>query len=259
MSGDKASFEALLAQIRENYFRELPEKFDEMEALTLEMIQGGSTEVFESLFRNTHSMKGSAGTYGLDIFTTICHNLEDCFYEYQEGKGRYSAEKMQGWLAYIDLLRRAYILLQDRYTDFKLIEQELESLRKREKSYQFRGLIIAEKDLDIAVIQKTFAEYPVDFALVHDGLDGLERLLHERFDFYICTNQLPRLNGISIVSAIKQSPGLNRDTLAILVSSATHARHGRTNDPDHLLVKDNRFLTSLGALASELTQQLSSR
>lgn len=259
MSDTKASYEALLAQIRENYFSELPEKFAEMESLALEMIQGGDNEVFESLFRSTHSMKGSAGTYGLDIFTTICHNLEDCFYEYKEEAEYYSSDKMQDWLAYIDLLKRAYVLLEDKRSDFSSIESELESLRNKRKDFQYRGLIIAESDLDIAVTLKTFAQYGVDFSQVHDGMEGLERLLHERFDFYICNNQLPRLNGVSIIAAIKQSPGLNRDAISVLVSSAKHKQQGRVGDPDHLVAKNHQLIQNLGAMASKLIGKLRSR
>ncbi|MDH5182641.1 MAG: Hpt domain-containing protein [Gammaproteobacteria bacterium] len=259
MSDNKASYEALLAQIRDNYFSELPEKFAEMESLALEMIQGGDNEVFESLFRSTHSMKGSAGTYGLDVFTTICHNLEDCFYEYKEEAEYYSADKMRDWLAYIDLLRRAYALLEDKNTDFSAIDSELENLRNKRKNFQYRGLIIAESDLDISVVLKTFAIYGVDFSQVHDGMEGLERLLNERFDFYICNNQLPRLNGISIIAAIKQSPGLNRDAISVLVSSVNHKRHGRTSDPDHLVIKDSRLIKSLQAMSAVLIDSLRSR
>lgn len=259
MSGNKSSFEALLAQIRDNYLRELPEKFDLMESLILEMIQGGDKDVFESLFRTTHSMKGSAGTYGLDILTTICHNLEDRFYEYQNGGGDYSGEQMQVWLAYVDLLRRAYVLLEEQFSDFNTIEAELDKLRNERKPFLFRGLIVADSDLDIAVIQKTFVEHGVDFSLVHDGLDGLERLLNERFDFYICSNQLSRLNGISVIAAIKQSPGLNRDAISVLLSSASHKRHGRISDPDHLLIKDNQLIHRLETLSTEIMARLKSR
>lgn len=259
MSGNKASYEALLAQIRDNYFSELPEKFAEMESLALEMIQGGDNEVFESLFRSTHSMKGSAGTYGLDIFTTICHNLEDCFYEYKEEAEHYSSDKMRDWLAYIDLLKRAYVLLGEKASDFSSVEAELDELRNKRKEFQYRGLIIAESDLDIAVMLKTFAKYGVDFSLVHNGMEGLERLLNERFDFYICNNQLPRLNGISIIAAIKQSPGLNRDAISVLVSSGNHKQQGRTSDPDHMVVKDSRLIKSLQAMSAELIDSLRCR
>lgn len=249
MSGNKNTYEALLAQIRENYLRELPEKFDAMESLALEMIQGGDKEVFESLFRATHSMKGSAGTYGLDILTTICHNLEDCFYQYQEGNEDYSSEQMQSWLSYVDLLRRAYTLLEDQLSDFNLIESELTKLRSQRNQFQFRGLIVAQSDLDIAMIQKTFAKKGIDFSIVHDGMEGLDRLLNERFDFYICTNQLSRLNGISVIAAIKQSPGMNRDAISVLISSGDHKRHGRISDPDYLVLKDSSLIHTLQELA----------
>jgi len=259
MSGNKSSYEALLAQIRENYLRELPEKFDHMESLSLEMLQGGDKDVFESLFRATHSMKGSAGTYGLDILTTICHNLEDRFYEYKEDIEAYSTEKFQTWLGYVDLLRRAYVLLEEQYSDFNIIEAELEKLRGASKAFHYRGLIIAENDLDIAVVQKTFAKQGIDFSLVHDGMEGLERLLNERFDVYICNNQLPRLNGISVIAAIKQSPGLNREAISVLVSSGNHKRRNRISDPDHVVLKDSHLIPTLEGLALTVTADLKSR
>ena len=40
MAVDESGYEALLAQLREAYMRELPEKLDEMESLALQMIKG---------------------------------------------------------------------------------------------------------------------------------------------------------------------------------------------------------------------------
>ena len=252
MSANKAGYEALLAQMRGNYFRELPEKFDELESLVLEL--GRNDEAIESLYRATHSLKGTAGTYGYGILSHICHNLEDCFYLFREDRshGHGAEPPMDLWLRYIDLLREAHVRLESAEGKEGDIEAALEALRKSHIVYELRGLLVVESALDMAVVQQAFDGFPVSLATVHDGLQAMERLLVEPFDFYVLSNQLPRLNGPSIVTAIRTNNGFNRDTPCILLSSASPELFGRHTDPDFVVTRDSRFIDQLTSAADQL-------
>ncbi len=57
------------AELREVFQEEVAHRLDEIEAALLAMI--------DSLFRNVHTIKGTAGMFGLDEVTAVAHAVED--------------------------------------------------------------------------------------------------------------------------------------------------------------------------------------
>jgi CheY-like chemotaxis protein len=241
--------EALMARMRENYLRELPEKFSELESLVLGV--GRDEAALEALYRATHSLKGSAGTYGYGILSNICHNLEDCFSLYRE-QAHDAEAAVEMWLRYVDLLRDVHGRLEAADVNEREIEAVLDNLRKHYESYELRGLLVLESALDQAVVQRAFNGFPVSLVSVHDGLQAMERLLVEKFDFYVLGNQLPRLNGPSIITAIRTNNGLNRNTPCILLSASSPEMFGRQTDPDFVVTRDSHFIERLTNASGEL-------
>jgi len=243
------SVEALMVQMRDNYLRELPDKFNELESLVLEA--EGDAGVMEALYRATHSLKGTAGTYGFGLISNICHNLEDCFALFRD-RYRESERSVQVWLRYVDLLRETQAALAGEYSDEAQLLSSLDALRRSYDTRDLRGLLVAESALDQAVVEQAFGEEAVSLVVVHDGLQAMERLLLERFDFYVLGHQLPRLNGPSIVTAVRSNSGINRSTPCILLSSSVPELFGRSTDPDFVVTRNNHFVLSLDKAVTEL-------
>jgi two-component system, chemotaxis family, sensor kinase CheA len=66
------------AELRQIFHDEVMQRLDEMEAALLAGEAGGAgPEVIESLFRNAHTIKGSAGMFGLEDVSTVAHAAED--------------------------------------------------------------------------------------------------------------------------------------------------------------------------------------
>ena len=247
------SVEALMAQMRESYLRELPEKFNELESLVLESSQDRG--VMEALYRATHSLKGTAGTYGLGLISNICHNLEDCFALFRDRHSD-SERSVQIWLRYVDLLRETQSALEQNNSDEAQVLSALDALRRSYDSRELRGLLVVESALDRAVVEQAFGLGAVSLVVVEDGLQAMERLLLERFDFYVLGNQLPRLNGPSIVTAIRSNSGINRNAPCILLSSHTPELYGRKTDPDFVVTRDNCFVEHLDSAVNQLLAML---
>ncbi len=66
------------AELREAFHEEVAHRLDEMEAALL-AIESGSrdTGLIDSMFRNVHTIKGTAGMFGLDDVTAVAHAVED--------------------------------------------------------------------------------------------------------------------------------------------------------------------------------------
>jgi two-component system chemotaxis sensor kinase CheA len=66
------------AELRQVFHDEVMQRLDEMEAALLAgEADGAGPEVIESLFRNAHTIKGSAAMFGFDDVSTVAHVAED--------------------------------------------------------------------------------------------------------------------------------------------------------------------------------------
>lgn len=68
----------LLQQRKASYLVELPERINELEQLVLGLSRTDEfAQRFEERCHKMHSLKGSAGIYGIPMDSAICHQLEE--------------------------------------------------------------------------------------------------------------------------------------------------------------------------------------
>jgi two-component system, chemotaxis family, sensor kinase CheA len=66
------------AELHEAFHEEVTHRLDEMEAALLAIESGDQgSGMIDSLFRNVHTIKGTAGMFGLDDVTAVAHAVED--------------------------------------------------------------------------------------------------------------------------------------------------------------------------------------
>lgn len=223
MSADLDAFQALLAKMRNEFLGELPERCDRLDELILLLEKYPDTrDAFNELFRGVHSLKGSGGTHGLSIITTICHQLENHLTE-ADTNARFDQDFANRALAYVDLLRRVELLAQHNNPNYAALESDLEALRQSVLQNRKNGLVVESSPMMSTVYRQILASLPVQLTHVDNGMIALERLLHEHFDFVIVAREVPELNGIALLLALRASQTANQQIPAILLSSKLDA------------------------------------
>lgn len=241
------AFQKMLLQLRNTFLEDMPEKFDRLESLLLEMEkEGSSSETFNEAYRIVHSLKGSGGTYGLHIITTICHQLEDLL-SITDGGTKFTPKHIALSLSYVDLLRTAYKHIQACYDSFPLIENRLAELRQKLAPKHFPVLLVDDSKLSTNICLQTLSELPVHITVVHDGLQALTRALTEPFDLVITTNEIPRLNGVALVGALRLSDAKKHHIKTILLTSNKEIASARKRsiDADYTILKDGKLMQNL--------------
>lgn len=250
---------ALLQEIRNNYIAELPSRLDDIESniLTLEK-DPDNREIFEELYRQVHSLKGSAGTHGLHIHSTICHNLEDRITEASQESGDIKPD-INNWLKHLDLLRSALDLVNNNGDDFTSIERDLEELRNPDNEQQFYGLIVDTSNLNIQICKQVFESYPIKFSECSNGIEALQRLLMEPFDLLITSAELPVLNGTALIAALNLSGKRKTSVKTIMLTSNENTRINRDIDPDMIVLKGKNLIRELAETSVGVMDELRKR
>lgn len=250
-------FARMLAQMRTAYLAELPQRLADTEALILEANKTADfAELYETLYRNVHSMKGSAGTHGLHIISAICHNLEDMLTEVSADQTKVNQDVISNWLAYLDLLDKARQQLEDGEENFADIELALDELRHTSPEVKYTALMIEPSAMYAQMCEQVFKAHGVNFAYAKDGYEALGRLLSEPFDILITSLQLPRLGGLALVGALRMSSSRNSQIKSVILTTKSDIDCKRDTDPDHVVEKNHKMADKLEQVAAEIMKSL---
>jgi CheY-like chemotaxis protein len=96
------------------------------------------------------------------------------------------------------------------------------------------------------------SEFSVQAMIMHDGLQALMRALTETFDLIITTNEIPLLNGVALIGALKLSDSRNRNAKTILITANKNIAsiRKRASDADYI-IKDAKLPKNLADAARQ--------
>lgn len=245
---NQEAFQQLLSQLRASFVEELPNRLDTLDNLLLAMEKSGAIDdSYHELFRHVHSLKGSGGTHGLHIITSICHQLEDILSANASTGTALTGDFIDACLAYVDLLRMAVEDIRQGKREFSGVEQRLNELRAKVFAKRRSILLVDNSKLSTAIYTQMLKQFPVRTVTMNDSHQALMRLLTEPFDLLITANELPLLSGSALIGAMRLSSSANRQMKAILITSNPEiVRHQkRHTDPDYIITKDAQLAVNL--------------
>lgn len=242
-----ADFTVLLAGMRDDFVVELPERCDLLEEWILAMGQGKG-DAFDELFRNVHSLKGSGGTFGLPLVTSICHQFESFV---SAARGRFDPLAVSHALSYVDLLRRVADVPEREGVFAIAIEQDLEQLRISSMPGCASVLLVEPSVSTRKFCQGVLEPLSVRLVSQDRGLSALELLLNQPFDLLVAARELPDLNALALVAALRESGGRNKDIPVILISSNSTPAPAYLNI-NTTIKRDAAFVTTLARCAGDV-------
>ncbi|MDH4274554.1 MAG: Hpt domain-containing protein [Gammaproteobacteria bacterium] len=235
-----------LTKLKRNYIDELPERLDRIESELLNVEKNGdhSGETFNSIFRHIHSLKGSGGTYGFFIISTICHKFEN----YLRTVGDNSAtpqlkrEDIKSCLQFLDLLKDTAEKAAAGVTDFSEVEAELAMLQEQDQNAirPLKAKIVTNSRVVSSFCKGIMSELGIESELSDNSYSALLQLLTSSYDILITDAEMPLLTGSALIAAVRLSERRNKTIHTVLITSsnALQQRSNREIDPDYVLHKD---------------------
>jgi len=247
----------MLVELRDGFIADLPARLEEVEDIILAMRKTTSfTEDYESLYRHIHSIKGTAGTHGLHIISTVCHAFEDLIIEVDGDQSVLTDKHVTNWLTYIDLLRTTLDLIKAGAQTFPEIEEALDSLRGKGSDFEFRGLMVMSSELHRKLCLNAFEDFPVKFSYTSSGYEALGLLIKEPYDLLITNMEVSDLQGLPLISALRISKNRNSKIPSVLLTSGRTDHYNKKIEPDYIIKKDEHLMEKLNNAANEIVSQL---
>lgn len=227
----------MLLALSKNYLLALPSHIDQLEQLLLELESNGfELERVRELFRRLHSLKGSGGTYGLHIFSDVCHPFEDLISSLLENPGLLKTSFMETALWYVDLMRTVQSIYLRGQEPGPEIGLALQGLRQRTSQTFRSALIVENSEVVVGILEKILKSHHFRIEVVNDGYIALGRMLSESFDVLITGLETKRLNGLVLIGALQKSGNRFINTKTILLTSTII--ESENDRPDYIVKKD---------------------
>ncbi|MDH5518717.1 MAG: Hpt domain-containing protein [Gammaproteobacteria bacterium] len=247
-------FKKILKELADNYLEALPDTLHNVELLLVNFKQHVSIENYQTLFREIHSIKGSAGTHNFSFLSAICHQFEDELSELSPSTGDISDQQVNNWLAYIDLLIVTTELYQQQEDNFSNLEDKLNLLRSQHGKHHYSCLLVESESSSTNIVKSALEAHSFQVSLMNDGYQSLGRLLTDKYDLLITGMHVETLNGVGLIGAIRSSTSVNKKIPAILLTSGKFNRNIRQSDPDYIVYKDKDLIANLDAAISSVKE-----
>ena len=259
MTADQEIAAELLAE-RNSYLREMTSDLQDVENLIVDLsLADGAAERKQQIARKIHTIKGVAGSYGLDLISAAAHRMEDLLAS-ENSPNSMSDKFIDGLLGQNDQLAAiAKAYLCDNEPFLNDVRRTLERFAKPESSsakpaQAFSRMLIVEPSLaTLKLCTRVLQEFgSIRVTSMQDGYEALGRLLKEEFDVVITSLQVPTIDGQSLVTVLRNIPGPNAAVPVILLTSSTTALDPAKARPNYVIEKNLGLSNGLKAVLTQL-------
>lgn len=246
----------MLKELRNEYISEFPEKIQQVETLILAVAENRNIDDFNELFRVIHSQKGTAGTHGFHIITSVCHYFENELSRVAAKIDDLESKEVQQWLVYVDLLTEAHNSISDGDTGYELIEEKLHDIQYKQDGKEYTCLLVDTRSSTLSLIEEILKKHSIHSIIIDDGYEALGRLLVEKFDMLICGLKISTLSGTGVIAAVKSSDSVNSNIPSILITSTDYSVSSTNVEPDYVIKKDIKLPVLLNDICQDIITEL---
>lgn len=252
---DQSHVNKLLAELRKSYVAELDSKCDGIEERVMALKRDDNfAENYDELFRHVHSLKGSAGAYGVPMITTICHRLEDHLRLVDGKVERRRSKDIDSWLTHVDLLRSAATAAATNQDNSREIEVQLDQIQDDAFKQVLRALLVEPARSTSLMCALLLNEGGYKVTTTQSGVEALQLALTDPYRVIVSSMELQKLNGLALLAALRLSHSVNAHAPFIMLTSKPRVEVAPLFDPVIILHKGPGFASEFGQELKQLAR-----
>lgn len=186
-------------QLQRDYLANAIEQVEQLDALLVELEKGKPTGL--ECMRILHTLKGSLGSYGFELSGTICHHFESLLS--QNSDDGTDSDNVELMFRFRDLLGD-YLdtMLKQPSADASRFQKLLKELSPSLSADVPRVLFVDQTKTFRKMISHLTEKLNMELLFAQTGLEAFNRLITDKFDILITSNQVGRLTGHHLLEAL---------------------------------------------------------
>lgn len=209
--------EQLFDALRLEYLAQLPETLATFEAQILAWPEGSAAS--KELLRDVHSLKGTAGTYGLEFVSKACHRLEDFLSKPSQSDDH--QDHIDAVLRYVDLMSE-YVASVAGGGDRSGAQfaSRLDELGNYGAAPRAVRVLIVESALSMShAFRRLLESRGIATSASSSGYEALGQLVFNRYDAVLTSYETADISGLSLAKAARAIDEISGELKVILVTS----------------------------------------
>ena len=236
--------------LQEDYLRSLPDHVLEIENKILEIDNESFTrDRYTFILREVHSIKGSAGSFGLNGLSLICHKLEDRLVEMSDEKDWSKSIKIEGLLELVDIIKSKLEKKEINDNSLEKINDDIKKQLSKKTGGCKNVLIVDNSKVFSYQISNLLKTYDVSISYSKTGYEALGRVLHEKYDLIIASNNVVPLSGSDLFKILNKIESLGGKNIKKIIMSG---QQEALDDPDleieYKILKNAKIVEKLTAV-----------
>ncbi|AHH14068.1 chemotaxis protein CheA [Borrelia hermsii] len=141
----------MIDKFKDSFKEESIENISDIEHALLNIEFESGEEVINSIFRNFHTIKGSAGMFGFNLTASLVHEIETVLDPIKEGSDKFNQDNVDAILMAVDFIRE--LIEGDEAIDesaYKVREKDLIDTIKKGRGVGFNNTVLSSTNEDQA-------------------------------------------------------------------------------------------------------------
>lgn len=252
-------FASEFQELKKEYLEELPDHLNDLENILLKIDKNHSDQDLLRMFEGkVHSLKGSAGSFGLKTVAANCHGFENQMAQLKKDEA--FAELVDEGFKLIDALKtfsthQTEIYLYKEGIDSTLKEVDAEIAKEVETQKQkqtLKALIVNNSATQAKILQSLCVANNMTAEVCSKSLEGLEKLMEKHFDLCFFSANLETLDGVSLCKAIRVVESPNAKTPICLTTTRLNLRIEGFKPDFHISMSAPNYRDQFVKIANQL-------
>jgi len=240
--------ESALSRLKQDFIESSIEKLDDVDKIIDNIYneRGHRGDQFFQLQRDIHSIKGSAGTHGMNVVTLVAHRLED----YLEAVPRLNPEQWRAVQIYTDEIRHLIDLGNDptpQQTEAILHRlphaQEPVSEFSDQKRKKVTILLVMPVGVQRKLIGQELAACGFDLSFTDRPVEAIRLIMELKPNAVLSNKEFATMSGVELANVLREIKITKTIPFALLTSSNISERE--LPDGTRVLYKGETFINEL--------------